>query len=270
MFADGDIHKVAEYKRRVEKEARGSDVRGEHDTPIAGDSFVDDLAVYDGLFTRHWDEWMSTDGELTQLHFVRLTRNPESFDDFEAVEKSSADGLESNWRIVTKPIDSSVAGATLRQVDVHSPLAGTRFECPVGPFGSSSDYSLSSTHLLFHAKSIHLNPAFHTRTQVHLVPLSPKSKSDSIQQITVGTQGACANPTFSKDGLRVAWLEMREDGYEADRHQIMIYEVESGKRWEVPTTQWDRSPSSIEWCPCGAKIYVTAEVSSLVHPFILS
>lgn len=40
----------------------------------------------------------------------------------------------------------------------------------------------------------------------------------------------------------------------------MIYEVENEKRYGV-TEDWDRSPSAVVWCPCGAKIYLSAEVS---------
>lgn len=182
------------------------------------------------------------------------------------------DGFEivglGNWRLEERSCTDDAGTVSLRAL-VHSPLAGTRYECPVGPFGSAADYSLSSTHLLFHAKSLHLNPATHTRTQVYTIPLYPRSATDSFAQITVGTQGACANPTFSVDGTRIAWLEMREDGYEADRHRIMIFELESSKRWEINTSAWDHSPSALVWCPCGAKIFVTAEVCSfLVHTFV--
>lgn len=56
-----------------------------------------------------------------------------------------------------------------------------------------------------------LNQAWHTRTQVYLVPLSPRSASDGEPKvITVGTQGAASSPTFSANGERIAWLEMRE------------------------------------------------------------
>lgn len=39
----------------------------------------------------------------------------------------------------------------------------------------------------------------------------------------------------------------------------MVYEVDSGERWGA-TEKWDRSPSSVEWSPCGTKLFLTAEV----------
>lgn len=231
--------------------------------------------VYNSLPVRHWDTWTPTDGQRKQLFFIRLTRNPDSLisedsDGFEHVERPHAQEDEGavpagRWTALMdkeQAVDEASKDSNkTERVMVKSPLAGTKLECPVGPFGGASDFSVSSTHLVFHAKDPHVNPMWHTRTQVYLLPLSPRFASDAVPRaLTVGTQGACANPVFSKDGKRIAWLEMREDGYEADRHRVMIYEVESGKRWGV-SEKWDRSPSAVEWCPCGEKVYLVAEVS---------
>ncbi|ORY64736.1 Alpha/Beta hydrolase protein [Leucosporidium creatinivorum] len=267
VFPDGDIYKVAENKARVEKEAKGSDVR-----------------VYDTTFIRHWDEWSSTSGEKVQLHFVRLTRNPDSFsedsgDEFEHVVMPTKPGGEATiaekpskggkWSLVTKE-EGGEPSALSKKTVVKSPLAGLNLECPVGPFGGASDFSVSSTHLVFHSKDPHLNPAWHTRTQVYLLPLSPRSAAEATPKaLTVGTQGACSSPTISPDGKRVVWLEMREDGYEADRNRVMVYEIETGERWGA-TEKWDRSPSSVKWCPCGEKVLLTAEDGGFVKLFQLS
>lgn len=139
----------------------------------------------------------------------------------------------------------------------------------MGPFGGASDFSVSSTHLLFHSKDPHVNPAWHTRTEVYLVPLSPRTAAEAEpRSITVGTQGACASPVLSPDGTRAAWLEMREDGYEADRLRVMIYEIESGQRWDA-TPSWDRSPSAIVWAPNGKKLFLQAEDQGHVKVFEL-
>ena len=142
-------------------------------------------------------------------------------------------------------------------------------ECPVGPFGGASDFAFSATHLLFHAKDPHVNPAWHTRTQVYLVPLAPRSGADAKPRaITVGTQGACSSPVLSPDGKRAAWLEMREDGYEADRNRVMVYELDTGARWGA-TEGWDRSPASIVWAPSGDKLFLQAEEEGHVKVFQL-
>lgn len=257
VFPDGDINKVLSHTKQLEKDQAGSDV-----------------LVYDSTFARHWDSWSPTAGQKTQLFFVRLTRNPESFvtssdDDYDAVSRAELPGpnAHAKWSVLTEAGPAGVAAEATRRVAIQAPLAGTPLECPVGPFGDASDFTLSSTHLAFHAKDPLVNPAWHTRTNVYLVPLSPKSKADAEPRaVTIGTQGATASPVFSPDGARLAWLEMREDGYEADRNRVMVYEVKTGLRWGV-TESFDRSPGHLEWSPDGKKLFFTAEDDARVKLF---
>ncbi|BGP41242.1 Dipeptidyl-peptidase 5 [Rhodotorula kratochvilovae] len=269
VYPDGDIWNVKKHDEEQARKAAGSDIK-----------------VYDELFVRHWDEWSPTAGQRKQVHFVRLVRaqdepapatasvavdsdSDESLEEFELVEKPSTpvEGAGSRWGI--KHVEADEASAQSAQPKVYSPLAGTKLECPVGPFGGASDFSFSSTHLLFHAKDPHVNPAWHTRTQVCLVPLAPRTPADAKPRaLTVGTQGACSSPVLSPDGKRAAWLEMREDGYEADRNRVMVYEIEMGARWGA-TEDWDRSPASIVWAPSGDKLFLEAEDEGHVKVFQL-
>ncbi|GAA5973513.1 hypothetical protein JCM21900_006156 [Sporobolomyces salmonicolor] len=260
VFPDGDLYTVLSQQEAAEQRAAGSDGM-----------------VFDSLFVRHWDEWCPTEGQKKQLHFVKLSRNPDDFadstseeeeDGFEHVKAPKEAEGEQRWAMdVEKSVDE--AGVKSVKPKVTSPMRGTRLECPVGPFGSASDYSLSPTHLLFHSKDPHVNPAWHTRTQVYLVPLSPRSSSDAQPRaLTVGTQGACSSPVLSRNGKRAAWLEMREDGYEADRNRVMIMELDEGGRWGA-TEGWDRSPARIEWSACGERLFLEAEDRAHVKLFVL-
>lgn len=78
------------------------------------------LSVYDSLFTRHWDEWKSTAGELEQLHVVQLIKSAgvasfSSDDEFVHV-KSPAVGA-GKWSFVEDGEG---------RVKVISPLKGTK------------------------------------------------------------------------------------------------------------------------------------------------
>lgn len=66
---------------------------------------------------------------------------------------------------------------------------------------------------------------------------------------------------FSPDGSKVAWLEMKKDGYEADRNRVVVYTIESGER-QVVTEKWDRSPKSVKWSEDGEGLLLVAEVRS--------
>lgn len=50
--------------------------------------------------------------------------------------------------------------------------------------------------------------------QVFVVDFAAETKP---RVLTSGEQGATHSPAFSHDGNKVAWLELDEDGYEADR-----------------------------------------------------
>ncbi|GAA5954994.1 hypothetical protein JCM3765_003156 [Sporobolomyces pararoseus] len=196
-----------------------------------------DIRVYNSTFVRRWDVWMPTDGELRQLHYCRLG-------------KSNGD----KWAFETE------AG----KPKIVSPLAGTKLECPVGSFGSAADYSISSNHLLFHSKDPKLNPAFHSRTNIYLASLD--SDSSKPQMISVGTQGASGSPILSPDGKTAAFLEMEEDGNEADKNKVMVYDIETEETKEL-TEQWDRSPARIEWSRDGKKILAIADEHGHVKLF---
>ncbi|GAA6028784.1 hypothetical protein JCM8097_007394 [Rhodosporidiobolus ruineniae] len=271
VFPDGSLFTVRRQAHEAELDAAGSDGK-----------------TYDGLFVRHWDTWAPTAGQRKQVFVVRLERAPSdlaetaeekadekadesdsdaSLEDFEIVEKPKTG--KRRWALKTERKENE-AGVMEERPAVLSPLAGTKLECPVGPFGGASDFSLSPTHLLFHAKDPHLNPAYHTRHQVYVVPLSPRTSADAKpRQLTLGNQGATASPVLSPDGKRAAWLEMREDGYEADRNRVVVFELESGKRWGV-TEGWDRSPASITWAADSARVFLEAEDRGHVKLFELA
>ncbi|GAA5860941.1 hypothetical protein JCM3774_003195 [Rhodotorula dairenensis] len=254
VYPDGDIWAVKANDKKEEEKANGSDIK-----------------VYDELFVRHWDDWKPTAGQRKQLQVIRLAKGAQavqveqdtSADDFEVIHPD-----EGRWTFESDSVDEPSTSNASRP-KVLAPLKGTKLECPVGPFGGTSDFSVSSTHLLFHSKDPHVNPAWHTRTEVYLVPLSPRTAAEAEpRSLTVGTQGACASPVLSPDGSRAAWLEMREDGYEADRLRVMIYEIEGGQRSDA-TPSWDRSPSAIVWAPSGNKLFLQAEDQGHVKIFEL-
>ena len=157
VFPDGDIYQVAAHTKAVDDASGGSDVRGEspsssHVPLHDADDRVSLCVVYDSIMVRHWDTWKSTQGEVEQLFFVKLSRNPESFasseeeDGFEHVQLPV--GQQGQWSMVSK----TGAGFEGRRPYVYSPMANSTLECPVGPFGGAGDFDISSTHLLFSSK----------------------------------------------------------------------------------------------------------------------
>ncbi|EJU00159.1 alpha/beta-hydrolase [Dacryopinax primogenitus] len=177
--------------------------------------------VYEGGYPRHWDTW-TTPGKESQLFTVSLT--------------SSGEIGEEKWSLG----DAYVA-----------PLKGTKHYTPVEPFGGSDDFDLSSTHLVYTAKDPELPYPIHTRQNVYIVPVTG---GEPPRQLTAGKQGATHTPVFSNDGTKVAWTELRKDGYESDRARVMVYDLEKDVRFGI-TEKWDTSPSALIFSPNDASIY---------------
>ncbi|GAA6059975.1 hypothetical protein JCM10212_001324 [Sporobolomyces blumeae] len=237
VYSDGSLFTVASQDDEADKNQAGSDIM-----------------VYDSLPVRHWDHWCPTRGQRQQVHVVRIVKGQ--------------DRGKRGWALET---DESKGD---KRVKVLSPMAGTEFECPVGPFGSSADFTLSATHLAFHSKDPALPRAWHTRTNVYVVPLlfssGSTSEEDSMPHIvSSGSQGASASPAFNREGTRLAWLEMRQDGYEADRNRVMVYDLEKRETTGV-TEEWDRSPASVRWSRDGKDLLLLAEDQARVKLFQLA
>lgn len=77
--------------------------------------------------------------------------------------------------------------------------------------------------------------------QVYLTDIMGRTQP---RELTSGKQGATHSPVFSKQGDKVAWLELDQDGYESDRAKIVIYDLHKDVRYTL-TQHWDRSPGGL-------------------------
>lgn len=224
--------------------------------------------VFDKLFVRHWDTWTS---EKKQLVFcLDLERKSGSssatakeLDELDIQSLPSTNDGEDD-------LSESGAGAEWTTIGIPvSPLAGMKnVECPVRPFGGSEEFDLSADHMLaFVAKDPNLPEAWHTRMHVYVVPLQPKNASEKVPRCLTSMGGARTCPVFSPSAngkhhaghRRLAWLEMRKDGYEADRNRVIVYDLDADKRYAL-TESWEGSPSSLIWGEDDNSLYIAMEV----------
>lgn len=148
----------------------------------AAESVTPDVLVYDKLWVRHWDEW--------------LTPNKNTI--FSGTLQFEND----KYDIAHEP--RNMLNST---DDIHD------LESPVPPFGGADDYSMTEELLAFIAKDPHLNPATNTASHVYIVSFND---SKYLEKVNRGP-GASSSPTWSPDGKYLAYLEMRVRGYESDR-----------------------------------------------------
>ncbi|EPX75098.1 serine protease [Schizosaccharomyces octosporus yFS286] len=192
--------------------------------------------VYDSLFVRHWDHWKT--GERNCLYSIILEQDSENIRTLHSVTSTATDLLKD-----------------------------TGLECPIEPFGDSTDFDATFNELVFVAKDPHSNPATQTRTVVYLLNMT------TLKLKTLSTaMGACSSPIISEDGSKIGWLEMRTPQYESDQNQIIIYHPKTGKKQHI-VRKWDRSPASIQWgtLPNGEKgLYATADDEGRKNLFFIS
>ncbi|KAI0851446.1 dipeptidyl peptidase [Daldinia vernicosa] len=191
--------------------------------------------VYTSLFVRHWDSYVS---KHRQGLFYGALKKEGKY-----------------WR--------------LQDRNLINALAGTKLECPVPPFGDSSDYDIGKEGIVFVSKDPELNPALWTKTDLYYVPLKTftEAKPPRPQVVKTGElQGYTGVPVFSHDGTKVAFKRMRNRQYESDKWRLLLLpdikdlsNVQEFYKTEDGEGGWDLRPEGIVWSNDDKELYVTAE-----------
>ena len=135
-------------------------------------------------------------------------------------------------------------------------------DCPGRPFGGSEDFTVSpdGRTAVFSARDAGREEAWSTNYDLFEAPLDG---SAAPRKITVNPAWD-AQPRFSPDGARLAYLAMSRAGYEADRFAIVIRELATGKERRIDvradeTRFGDRSPADLAWSSDGRELYCSAD-----------
>jgi dipeptidyl aminopeptidase/acylaminoacyl peptidase len=143
-------------------------------------------------------------------------------------------------------------------------MATEPFDCPQQPFGGEEDYIWSpdgNSVLYVTKKRFGTAYAISTNTDIYQFNL----KTAQTKNLTEYNEGYDTNPAFSSQGT-LAWLQMKRDGYESDKNDIVIM-TESGPL--NLTENWDNTVREFHWSNDGTTIYFTAAVKGTVHLFEL-
>ncbi len=175
-------------------------------------------AVYDQIFMRHWDHWLTE--KRSRLFAVTL----------------NDDGIaDSEPTLLTKEIDA----------DVPSRVWGGKEEYAISADGST---------LYFAARLRNSSEPASTNFDIYSAPMNGDGPTVNL---TASNPAWDTQPVLSPDGRSLAWLAMARAGFEADRFQIMIKDLESGSTRKL-ASDWDYSPSSIAFSHDGASLYMNA------------
>ncbi|KAJ7175992.1 Alpha/Beta hydrolase protein [Mycena filopes] len=187
--------------------------------------------VFDETYERHWDTWAGP--KTSSLFSVQLTR-----------------GADKKWTLGS---------------EFSNLLQGTGHISPVGPFGATDDFSVVDSSVLYTTKDPKLPMAWHTKQDIFLVSTTSPGKP---KELTSGDQGATHSPVLNADATKAAWLELAEDGNEADKANIVIYDLVKDVRFTL-TQKWDRSPDALAFSSDGNLLYLTAGDHAKVKIFVL-
>ena len=193
--------------------------------------------LYDGLMVRHWDQYV-TPNKNSIWHGYLQRGKPHIT---ESKGRFSLDNLT-------------------------NVLKGSNLEAPIPPFGGQDDYDLGSNAIVFVAKDPALNPATDTKSNLYIVTVSESTYSEPTIVEAEGLRGASSAPALSPDGTGVAFLQMKQNGYESDKNRIILCADASKPfstiellRSDDGKGAWDISPSSITWSADGKSLLLVAE-----------
>ncbi len=148
---------------------------------------------------------------------------------------------------------------TKERIDI---MPNEPYDCPQQPFGGDEDFiwSHDGAHVLYVSKKS-VGKAYATSTNSDIYSYNINTKATS--NLTAENPGYDTQPAFSTAGT-LAWLQMKRDGYESDKNDIIIYL--EGKKINL-TEKWDGTVNSFHWSNDGKKIYFIAPINGTVQLF---
>lgn len=149
--------------------------------------------------------------------------------------------------------------ATGEEIDL---LEGKPYYTPQEPFGGGEDYvwGPNGKSVYYVSKKLEgTEYATSTNTDIYKYDLASKTTTN----ITEDNKGYDTNPAFSSKGA-MAWLQMKTEGYEADKNDIVV--LENGVKQNL-TAHWDETVNSFMWAKNAKDIYFIAPKNGTVQLF---
>lgn len=211
--------------KRFFAESRNVEVMKLTGAAIYQDLKKSNVYIYNSLNYRHWDTW--EDGKFDHV-FVGPVVN------------GKADAAKAN------------------DIQFNEP-----FDCPTKPFGGEEDFvwNPDGRHLVYVAKKkFGTEYAVSTNTDLY----EYDAETGKTRNLTEENTGYDVNPAFNSRG-QLAWLQMKRDGYEADKQDII---VSNGKtKLNLTAHRDDIHVESFLWSRKGDSIYFIAPINGTLQLF---
>lgn len=143
-------------------------------------------------------------------------------------------------------IDGKVQGSGYDIMD------GQDWDAPLQPFGGMEqiNFNENGNKIVYTCKKmVGVNYAISTNSEIYVYDIITKNTA-----VLSKSAGYDMNPMYSKDGKKLAWLSMEQDGFEADKNDILVYDYKK-QRIENLTAEYDLTVSDFVWDDEGEVIY---------------
>jgi len=231
--------------------------------PLAGGNPTE-VADYKSLLN---DKNVSADGKYLVYNEEVKVENVNGKDFYPELDKSKAqiyDGLNyRHWDTWNEGKCNHVFFKENKEGAVGTDiLKGENFDSPQKPFGGDEDYvwSPDSKSILYVCKKkAGTAYAMSTNTDIYEYNIETGKTINRSE----GDLGYDTNPAFSPKG-DLAWLQMKRDGYEADKNDIVVNI--KGTKINL-TAAWDETVEHFYWSTDGSKIYFIAAIDGTKQLF---
>lgn len=128
-------------------------------------------------------------------------------------------------------------------------------DVPSKPFGGEGDFIVSSEGktVYFSAREAGTTEPWSTNFDIYSVAIG----GGALTNLTATNKAWDASPVLSPDGRTLAYKAMKRPGFEADRYEVQLRDLATGKVTSVATA-WDRSVDELQWTTDGKGLYVSA------------
>ncbi|TXH55371.1 MAG: S9 family peptidase [Bacteroidia bacterium] len=140
------------------------------------------------------------------------------------------------------------------------------YDTPQKPFGGSEDFIFSAdSKTIFYVskKKLGKDYAESTNTDIYRYDIA----SAQTVNITKGMMGYDVHPFISPDGKYLAFQSMKRDGYEADKNDIIVFNLANGTKTNL-TEKWDETADGgFVWSAKSDAIFFNAAIKGTMQLF---
>ncbi|SKA10121.1 S9 family peptidase [Sediminibacterium ginsengisoli] len=161
--------------------------------------------------------------------------------------------------VFVAPLNNGIAG---ERKDI---MSGEPYDCPQKPFGGDEDFiwNPDGRHIVYVTKKL-AGTAYAVSTNTDLYEYDVQT--GTTRNLTADNKGYDVSPAFNSQG-ELAWLQMKRDGYEADKQNLVVWNKEGNFKVNITADRDDLHVESFRWADDGRSLFFIAPVNGTLQLF---